>query len=130
MELIREIRTIYDNYPELETRDPGGLDPPSDARDASGESGRRRRDGAAERVQAADRASADRQGPRRVPGRLGEDGADGAAEVRIEPPRHQAARVRSAERCRRQRPKFHAKPRRREEDAKDESSSARSAIQI
>ena len=43
MELIREIRTIYDNYPALQDRDPGRLDPQRAARQAGRPDRRRRR---------------------------------------------------------------------------------------
>ena len=42
MELVREIRAIYDNYADLEHADPGRLDPPRHSRQA-GRHDRRRR---------------------------------------------------------------------------------------
>ena len=44
MDLIREIRTIYDNYPRLRDRDPRRLDPHRAPRQAGGADRRRRRD--------------------------------------------------------------------------------------
>ena len=50
MDLIREIRTIYDNYPDLQTRDPGRLHPQRRPRQAGRPDRRRRRHRAAGRA--------------------------------------------------------------------------------
>ena len=42
MELVREIRTIYDNYADLEDADPGRLHPQRAARETGGHDRRRR----------------------------------------------------------------------------------------
>ena len=70
MDLIREIRTIYDNYPALQTRDPRRLHPPRRPRQAGRPDRRRRGDRAAGRAQGPRRPPAHRQGRRDVPRRL------------------------------------------------------------
>ena len=62
MELIREIRTIYDNY-DFKTADSRRLDPQRSACARCGAGRRRRRDHSARRVQVAAQSSLDRQGP-------------------------------------------------------------------
>ena len=75
MELIREIRVIYDNY-ELPHRDPRRLRAHAAARQAGGDGRRRRRHHSAGGAQEARPAPADRQGPGELPRRLEEDRPD------------------------------------------------------
>ena len=74
MDLVREIRTIYDNYPELEDADPGRLHPQRAACEAGRHDRCRRGHRSARGAAGLGQPSADRQGSRAVPQRLEEDG--------------------------------------------------------
>ncbi len=72
MELIREIRQIFDNY-GYRDRNPRSVDPHGQPRQGSRPDRRRRRHRPAGDTQGAGQAPDDRQGPRNLPGRLGQD---------------------------------------------------------
>ena len=71
MELIKQIRTVYDNY-GFKTKILAASDSPSAASGAGRDDRRRCLDRALQRHQADDEPSADRTGPREVHRRLGE----------------------------------------------------------
>ena len=75
MELIADIRLIYDNY-DFAHRDPGRQRPQPDPRPRGRQAGRRRDDRAARRDPPALQAPADRQRHQGLPGGLGEDRAE------------------------------------------------------
>ena len=75
MEVIREIRTIYDNDKSFKTRNPRVLDSHASPRQAGGDGRRRCRDRAAGGTQKSCQAPAHRQGPRILSRRLEEDRA-------------------------------------------------------
>ena len=81
IEVIREIRTIYDNDKSFKTRNPRVLDAHASPRQASGDGRRRCRNGAAGSTEKSCQAPAHGQGARSFSRRLEEDGASDPATV-------------------------------------------------
>jgi transaldolase len=73
MELIADIRAIYDNYPALGDGDSGCVDPHCQPCETGGDHRRRCCNHSAECFEGPGQTSADRQGHRCVHGRLGEN---------------------------------------------------------
>ena len=73
MELVREIRTVYDNYADLKYADPRGLDPQCQPRQAGGDDRRRCRHRPARGAARARSSPPHRQGAGAVSRRLAED---------------------------------------------------------